>query len=39
MGERESIWMLISMGGAAVFLCACAVAVGMGLGLLVWGAW
>lgn len=37
--ERESVWLLIGMGGAAVFLCACAVASGMGLGLLVWGAW
>lgn len=24
MYERESIWALIGMGGAAVFLCACA---------------
>lgn len=39
MYERESIWALIGMGGAAVFLCACAVAAGMGLGLLMWGAW
>ena len=36
--ERESIWLLIGMGGAAVFLCACAVAAGVGIGLLMWGA-
>lgn len=39
MYERESIWALIGMGGAAVFLCACSVAGGMTLGLLMWGAW
>ena len=37
--ERESIWLLTAMGGAAVFLVACALAAGVGLGLLVWVAW
>lgn len=37
--ERESVWLLIGMGGAAVFLAACALAGGVALGLLVWGAW
>lgn len=37
--ERESVWLLIGMGGAAVFLAACALASGVALGLLVWGAW
>jgi len=36
--ERESIWLLIGMGGAAVFLCACAVAAGTAIGMLMWGA-
>lgn len=39
MGERETIWLLIGMGGAAVFLVACATAAGLGLGLVLWAGW
>lgn len=38
MYERESIWLLTAVGGAAVFLCACALAAGIGLSMMMWGA-
>lgn len=39
MGERESVWLFIGLGGAAVFLVASAMAAGLGLGLVMWVGW
>jgi hypothetical protein len=39
MGERESVWLLIGLGGAAVFLTACAIAAGVGMGVILWAGW
>lgn len=39
MGERESIWLLIGLGGAAVFLVASVMAAGLGLGIVMWVGW
>jgi hypothetical protein len=36
MGERESMWLLIGLGGAVVFVAACIIAAGAGLGVLMW---